>query len=332
MTTRLELAIRGTGVGIPSRRMTNADFERILDTTDEWIVTRTGIRERRLCDRQRGESTLSLARDASRQALRNAGISPADLDLILCATVTPEYPLPATACLLQGELEAGNAGAMDLSAACAGFIYALVLAGQAIQTRTHRCVLVVAADMMSAIMDYEDRSACILFGDAAAAAVVTPPERDGQGLVYHTLGADGKGARMIWIPAGGVAEPASIRTVNERLHYVKMEGRKVYRFAVEKMQETIRQSLDEAGVSVDDIKMIIPHQSNLRIIESAAAKLGLPPEKVYVNIDRYGNTSAASVAVALHELRTAGRVGPGDLVLLVAFGAGLTWASAVLRL
>jgi 3-oxoacyl-[acyl-carrier-protein] synthase-3 len=330
MKTTLSMSILGTGRAVPGQVLTNADLERRLDTSDEWIRTRTGIRERRICGD--GEGTLALATEASRQALADAGLTAADLDLIIFATITPEYPFPATACFLQDELGAGHIPAFDLSAACSGFVYALITAAHFVHQGTYRNVLVVSAECMSRFTDYEDRSTCILFGDGAGAAVIGPAERADQGVYYSMMGADGGGADMIVCPAGGSKEPASPKTVNERAHYLRMRGREVYKFAVTKMQEVIEETLVAGGIAADDVAMIIPHQSNLRIIESAQQRLGLSPERVYVNIDRYGNVSGASVAIALDEVRREGRLGAGDWLVLAGFGAGLTWASALIKL
>jgi 3-oxoacyl-[acyl-carrier-protein] synthase III len=327
---KISLAIRGTGSAWPDRVMTNADFEKTFDTSDEWIRTRTGIRERRICGP--GEDTLTLARTAAQRALADAGMAPADLDMIILATCTPAVPLPATACFLQHELGCGQIPAFDVAAACSGFMYAFVTGMNSLAAGQTRNVLVVGSETMSSISDYEDRGTCILFGDGAGAAIIGPAQNENSG-VYHTcLGADGGGAQMIWIPAGGSRDPASTRTVNERLHFVKMKGREVYKFAVTKMQWVIEDALTRAGLAPSDLAMVIPHQSNLRIIESAVERLGLPPEKVAVNIDRFGNTSAASIPLALDEARRNGKIKTGDWIILAGFGAGLTWGSVLIRL
>ncbi|HOA74074.1 MAG TPA: beta-ketoacyl-ACP synthase III [Phycisphaerae bacterium] len=330
MAQRIPMMIRGMGSALPARVVTNADFEKRLDTSDEWIRTRSGIRERRFVEP--GQNTLTLAVGAARAALENAGMSAQDLDLIVVATCTPAYPLPSTACFLQAELGCRHIPAFDMSAACSGFVYGLVTAVSLQQTGHYRNVLVVGAETMSAITDFEDRSTCVLLGDGAGAAILGPADNDVSGLYDQALGADGTGAKLIWIAAGGSAEPASEKTVNERLHYMKMKGREVYKFAVTKMQEVLAAAVERAGISIHDVKLVVPHQSNLRIIESAAEKLGLPEDKVAVNIDRYGNTSAASIPLALDEAWRAGRVSRGDWVLLAGFGGGLTWGTALLRL
>ncbi|MBI4579799.1 MAG: ketoacyl-ACP synthase III [Planctomycetes bacterium] len=330
MPERIPMMIRGMGSALPSRIMTNADFEKTLDTSDEWIRTRSGIRERRIASD--GENTLTLAVAAARGALANAGLTATDLDLIVLATCTPAYPIPATACFVQHELGCRPIPACDVAAACSGLVYALVAASCLMHAGGCRTVLVVGAETMSAFTDFEDRATCVLLGDGAAAAVITPADNPVSGLYDQCLGADGSGAKLIWVPAGGAAEPASTKTVNERLHFMKMKGREVYKFAVTKMREVLAEAIERAGISMADVKLVIPHQSNLRIIESAAERLGLPPEKVAVNIDRYGNTSAASIPLALEEAWRTGRVSRGDWVLLAGFGGGLTWGTALLRL
>lgn len=324
------MMIRGLGSAQPERVMTNADFEKTLDTSDEWIRTRTGIRERRIAGKD--EDTLTMAVTASRQALAGAGLTPRELDLIVVATCTPAFPIPATACFLQHELGCRHIGAFDVQAACSGFVYALVCGAYLMGSGRYQNVLVVASEKMSAVTDFEDRSTCVLMGDGAGAAVVGVADNGVSGFYEHCLGADGSGARFIWVPAGGSREPATRKTVDERLHYLKMKGREVYKFAVVKMQEVIADTVARAGISLDDLALVIPHQSNLRIIESAGQKLGISPQRLAVNIDRYGNTSAASIPMALDEAYRTGRVQPGDWVLLAGFGGGLTWATALIRL
>ena len=310
--------------------MTNADFEKTLDTSDEWIRTRTGVRERRIVGD--GENTLTMAVDASQRALDDAGLEPDDIDLIVLATSTPYVPLPATACFLQDVLGCRHIPAFDISAACSGFIYALVVGAGMMPSGGYRHALIVGAEAMSAVTDFEDRSTCILLGDAAGAVVLGDADNDISGIYDHSLGANGGGAETIWVPAGGSLEPPSHRTIDERRHFLKMQGREVYKFAVTKFVEVMTDAIERAGITADDLALVVPHQSNLRIIESAAHKLGLPMERVVVNIDRYGNTSAASIPVAMAEARQSGRIQPGDWVLLAGFGAGLTWGTALLRL
>jgi 3-oxoacyl-[acyl-carrier-protein] synthase-3 len=324
------MVIRGTGSAAPQKILTNDEIAQRVETSNEWIVQRTGIRERRIAAPD--ESTLDIALAASRQALERAGLSPQDLDMIQFATVTPNHTLPSTSCELQAALGCGQIPAFDLQAACSGFVYGLVNAAQHLQTGLAKTILVVGAETLSRITDTEDRGTCILFGDGAGAAVIQRSDNPEQGILSAELGADGSRAKLIWVPAGGSIEPTSQRTINERLHYMKMEGREVYKFAVAKIQELVTRSLEEAGVGIADLRLFIPHQSNIRIIESAMEKLNLSRDQVIINIERYGNTSSASVPLALHEAWAAGRIDRGDLVLMIGIGAGLTWGSALLRL
>ena len=330
MSQLMGIMIRGTGCGLPERVFTNADFEKILDTTDEWITSRTGIRERRFASE--GESTLTMGLEAARNALDNAGMSADELDLIIFGTISPHYTLPATACLLQSELGLTDIPAFDISAACCGFMFGMIVAGNMILSGGYQNVLVVGSEKMSSISDFEDRTSCVLFGDGAGAAILSRTEDSSKGLIQCSMGADGSGAKMIWIPGGGSREPICQKVVDERLQFVRMKGREVYKFAVQKMHQVIASALEETGVKPEELALVIPHQSNLRIIESARVKLGLPADKMMVNIDRYGNTSSASVAICLDEARRAGRIQESDLILMVAFGAGLTWSSALIRL
>ncbi len=333
MGGHLNIVIRGTGASVPDHVITNDHFASYLDTSDEWILSRTGIKERRkIAD---DKTVLDLALEASRLALEDAKMTPDELDLIMVCTATPETQVPATACWLQHELGISGEngiGTFDLSAACSGFIYGLVFASNIIQGGNYKNVLVVGAETLSRITDSQDRSTAILFGDGAGAAIISRSEDPEQGILYNELGADGSRAKAIWMPAGGSRDPASIRTVNERLHNLRMNGREVYKFAVLKMQQLIVEALERTGHVADDLAMIIPHQSNRRIMDSARERVNLPPEKMAVNIDRYGNTSSASVIMAFDEARRDGRLKAGDLVLIVAFGAGVTWGSALIRL
>ncbi len=322
--------IAGIGACVPDRILTNDDLAQRLDTSDEWIRQRTGIRERRIASP--GETTLTFATGAARAALDDAGLTPTDIDLIIVATITPEHPLPATACELQAALGCRHVPAFDMLAACSGFVWAFSAAAQHVQTGMATNVLVVGSELLTAIADPEDRATCVLFGDGAGAAIVraaTDPQRE---ILAARSGADGQRGMTICIPAGGAAEPASQKTINERMHYMRMAGREVYKFAVTTMHSIMVDTAADAGVSLDDVALIIPHQSNLRIIESACARAGVPLDRVLINIDRYGNTSAASVPLALHEAWTTGRIKRGDLVMMVAFGAGLTWGSVLLRI
>lgn len=318
------------GSALPDRVMTNDDFARILDTSDEWIRTRTGIRERRFANDD--EDSLTLATTAAKRAIEDAGLTPADIDLIVFATSTPAYPLPATGCFLQHALGCRHIPAFDIAAACAGFVYAFVIGAGLMQIGGYRHVLVVGSEKMSAITDFQDRATCVILADGAGAAIIGPADNEISGLYEHMLGADGSGAELIIVPAGGSAMPATAKTVEERQHYMKMRGREVYKFAVTKMQEILIETTRRAGLRVEDLAYVVPHQSNLRILESAAQKMGLPMDKIAVNIDRYGNTSAASIPMALEEAWRAGKVKAGDWVLMAGFGAGLTWGSALIRL
>ena len=330
MTQSIGVALRGTGSCVPARVVTNAEFAKTLDTSDEWIVTRTGIRERRYAGP--GETTAGMSLEASRKALAMAGLEPRDLDLIVCATVTPEMMFPSTACFIQAGLGCRMIGAFDLLAACSGFVYALAVGSQFIQTGTYRHVLVVGAETLSRITDFRDRGSCILFGDGAGAAVLSRTDEPGRGLRYFRLYADGSNPALLNLPGGGSRFPTSAETVAERMHYIRLNGREIYKFAVTRMQELIEEALADCRLTVDDVDLLIPHQVNQRIIDSAVAHLGFPPEKLVVNIDRFGNTSAASVPLALDEALRSGRAKPGDTVLLVAFGGGMTWSSAVITL
>ena len=305
---------------MPEKVLTNADFEKFLDTSDEWITQRTGIKERRVVSD--GQSSATLGTEAARKALAAAGVEPAELDLIICATVSPDMILPATACFIQKSLGAVDVAAFDVSAACSGFIYGLAIGSQFIQTGCYRRILVVATDTLSRFADYTDRTSCILFGDAAGAVVLEPTNDPDRGVLYNVLHADGGGWDYIHVPAGGSRSPASEQTVRDHDHYVKMRGRDVYKFAVEKMQWLLGDCMQKCNLTVDQIDMVVPHQVNIRIIQSAADKYNLPMDKVYVNIDRYGNTSGASIPLAMAEAVREGRIGAGSTLLLVAFGAG----------
>jgi len=330
MANPLRAAIAGLGAAVPQNVLSNTDFEKFLDTSDEWITQRTGIKERRVVSE--GQTTVTLAVQAATEALCEAGLAPEDLDMIVCATITPEMPLPSTACFVQAELGIDNIPAFDVVAACSGYIYALAIGDQFIQTGTHERILVIGVDVLSAITDYEDRGSCILFGDAAGASVLTPSNDSDRGVMHTVIHAMGSGWDFIHVPAGGTRNRASVETVARRDHFIKMRGRDVYKFAVEKMQWLLGDCLEKCNLSPDDVDMVIPHQVNARIITSAAKKFNFPMEKVFVNIDKYGNTSAASVPLAMAEAWRQGRIGSGSTVILVAFGGGLTWAGAVIRL
>ncbi len=320
--------ITGWGMGVPQRVMTNDDWAQLVDTSDEWIRSRTGVVERRIAGE--GESTLTLSMEAARQALEVAGISPAQLDLIIVGTLTPEYVIPSTACLVQDGLGATRAAAFDLSAGCTGFIYGLSLAADSIRVGNYQHVLVIGAETMSRVMDWTDRATCVLFADGAGAVVVSGSETPG-GVLSSVLGADGSGGDYLIVPAGGSKLPASHETVDQRLHTIKMNGREVFKFATRAMNKATRLACQKANISLEDVNLVVPHQANHRIIQSAARSLKLPMERFVVNLDRYGNTSAATVPIALCEAIESGRVQRGDHLVLVAFGAGLTWGASVVK-
>ena len=319
--------IQGTGSFVPARVLTNVDLERMVETSDAWIVERTGIRERRIA--ASGESCSDLAVKAAERALEAAGVAAVDLDLILVATCTGDAPLPATACVLQHRLGAQRAAACDISAACSGFVYALAV-GDAYVRSGYRQVLVVGSEVMSMLMDWTDRGTCILFGDGAG-AVVLGPAADGQGILSSHLHSDGTLWDLICVPGGGSAAPPSEKMLAEGLQYLKMKGNETFKVAVRTMEEVAREALPANGLSVEDLDLYIPHQANLRIIKAVASRLGLPMEKVVMNMDRYGNTSAASIPLALDEAVRGGRVREGNLILMEAFGGGLTWGSVLVR-
>lgn len=321
--------IWGLGRCVPERVLTNEDLEKMVDTSDEWIRTRTGIVERRIADDDVTTSDLALA--ASRDALRQAGLAGSAVDMIIVATVTPDMNFPATACLLQDQLGASRAAAFDLLVGCTGFIYGLAIARQFVEGGAADFVLVVAGDILTKITDWEDRATCVLFGDAAGAVVVGPCH-PGTGILSTYLGTDGSGADHLKMPGGGSLNPASEETVSNRLHYLKMNGREVFKFAVRAMGSSAREVVSKAGLDFSDIDCYIPHQANRRIIDASAGRLGIPMDRVYINLDRYGNTSAASVPLALSEAWDRGVVRPGDNVLAVTFGAGLSWGSAVVKM
>ncbi len=328
MKSVVRVGIAGLGSHAPERVMTNQDFEKLVDTSDEWIVQRTGIRERRFA--APGEATSDLCLQASRRALEAAGIGPEELDLIIVGTLTPDYILPSCSCLVQHGLQARNAGAFDVAAACTGFLTAMHTAEAFIAAGRARRVLALGAETLSRFLDMGDRTSCILFGDAAGAAVMAPLEDCRQGEVLRTrLGADGSAFEMIHMKGGGSRLPPSHETVERGEHFIRLRGREVYRFAVTKMADLILEMT--AGYAPEEIGLVVPHQVNQRIIEAAMDRVGWSLDKVVSNIDRYGNTSAATVPLALDEAWRAGRLEPGKLVVLVAFGAGLTWGGSLLR-
>ena len=320
--------ITGWGMSVPERVLTNEELARTVDTNDEWIVSHTGIRERRIAGPR--DTTASLASEAARQALECADVLPHQINLIIVATSTPEYIFPATACVVQDALGASNAGAFDLSAACSGFIYGMEMAAAAIRCGSAETVLVIGAETLSKVVDWKDRGTCILFGDGAGAFVLQASETPG-GVLASLMRSDGSGGPALLIPAGGSHMPASADTVRDRLHYIQMDGKEVYRFATRVMASAAREVVQAAGLSMDDIALVVPHQANQRIIDSAARLLNLPKERFIVNLDRYGNTSTASIPIAICEAVEEGRIRPNDNLVLVGFGAGLTWGASVVQ-
>lgn len=318
----------GTGAYAPKRVLTNQDLERLVDTSDEWIQARTGIKERRIAAKEETTSTLSLK--AAHQALERAGIEGEEIELIIVATVTPDMPFPATACIVQDHLGARRAAAFDLEAGCTGFIYALTVADQFIRNGVYKNALVIGAEILSRITDYEDRQTCILFGDGAGAVVLEGTQGE-PGILFSELGSDGSGGDLLKMRAGGSLRPPSEDTLQDRLHFIAMEGKEVFKFAVRIMNKTSLNLLKKANLQKEDLDVLVPHQANSRIIESAAKRLHLSSNQIISNLDRYGNTSSASIPMALHEAHEKGMIEDGNHVLLVGFGAGLTWGGTLIR-
>lgn len=322
------VGIVGTGSYVPENVLTNADLEKIVETNDEWIVSRTGIKERHIVPKDMPVSELCY--HAALRALEDAQIAPEDVDLIIVPTVTADYAFPATACIVADRLGAKNAAAFDMEAGCSGFLYGITTASQFIATGMYKTVLVIGAEVLSKLVNWEDRSTCILFGDGAGAAVLQPVE-EGYGFLSYELGSDGSGGKLLIQPAGGSMYPASAETVENKLHTIQMAGNEVFKFAVRIMGDVSVKVLEKAGLKKEDVDLLVPHQANIRIVDAAVKRLGISPEKVIVNLDRYGNMSAASIPVALDEAVKAGRLNEGDIIVMVGFGAGLTWGACVLR-
>ena len=325
--TPLRAGIAGLGFHVPEKILTNRDLEKMVDTTDEWIRTRTGILERRVAEK--GTGTSVLAAKAASQALKKAGVRAEEIDLLIAATSTPDMPLPSCACLIQEKIGAKKAVAFDLAAACAGFVYALVTAEQFIRNQTYQKILVIGADLISSYIDWTDRSTCVLFGDGAGAAVVTAVPSGG--ILSSVLGSDGRHAELLKIGSGGSKEPASRETVEKKGHYLQMNGTEVFKLAVRGMTEAVDEALKRAGVKKEEVSCIIPHQANLRIIDAVAERLKFPKEKIFVNLQKYGNTSAASCPIALCEAEASGRIKKKDKVVLATFGSGLVWGAMVIE-
>lgn len=320
--------IIGTGSYIPDHIVTNKDLEKIVETSDEWIVTRTGIKERRIADAT--TATSDMASIAARRAMESAGLSSGDIDLIIVATATPDNNVPSTACIVQHNIGAINAAAFDLNAACSGFIYSLVTANQFIASGIYKKILVIGAESLSKFTDWSDRNTCVLFGDGAGAAVIGRVD-EGYGILSQHLGADGSGGELLKIEAGGSRKPASLETVEQKLHYLYMDGSEVFKFAVRIMASASEEAVGLADLTNEDVDLLVPHQANIRIIDAARKRLKLDKDKVYVNLDRFGNMSAASIPVALDEAVRDGIISKGKNIVLVGFGGGLTWASAMMK-
>ena len=325
---KLRAGIVGVGSYLPEKILTNHDLSMQVNTSDEWIRTRTGIRERRIASAEQAASDLGAA--AARMALENAGVSADEVDLVIVATATPDMQFPSTACIIQERLGLSRAAAFDLTAGCSGFVYALTVADQFIASGLYRTILVIGTEVLSRILDWEDRSTCVLLADGAG-AVVLQPAAPGYGILSAKLGADGKGGKYLYLPAGGSRMPITPEALAENLHKLKMNGQDVFKFAMRILPEATFQALEAAGIGKEEVALIIPHQANLRIIEGAAKRMDLPMDKFMINLDKYGNTSSASVPTALFEALESGRVQDGDIIVMTAFGAGLTWGSVVLR-
>ncbi len=325
------VTIAGTGSYLPEKILTNADLEVLVDTSDEWITSRTGIRERRIA--ADGQTTSDLATEAAKRAMEDAGVSAEDIDLIIVATVSPDAFFPATACYVQKNIGATNAMSFDISAACSGFLYGIQICRHFINTGHRKTALVIGAEKLSSMVDWEDRNTCILFGDGAGAAILKRDDTGtaGRKIISSSLGSDGRQTDILHVPGGGSACPITADNVDQKLNTIRMQGREVYKYAVNAMRRAVETVLDQAGLKADDVDMLIPHQANLRIIEAITDRMGIPHEKTFVNLDKYGNTSAAAVAIALDEANHTGAIKSGDNVVLVAFGAGLTWASTLVR-
>lgn len=329
MPNRIAAKITGVATYVPPRVVTNADLEKIVETSDEWIRTRTGIRERHYVDP--GVAASHLGTEAARKLLAAKGISPAEIDLIVVASVTPDMMFPATACLIQNNLGATKAWGFDLSAACSGFVYALTVGAQFVGAGPHKKVLVIGSDVMTSILDFKDRATCVLFGDGAGAVLLEPTSSASEGIIDFAHDIDGSGGCNLYMPAGGSLHPASQETVGKRMHYVHQEGQQVFKYAVRRMSELACQILERNGFSTKDLALVVPHQANLRIIRAMQERLGVDDSKILINIDRYGNTTAATIPLGLAEAVEQKRLRKGDLVLLIAVGAGYTTGAVLAR-
>jgi 3-oxoacyl-[acyl-carrier-protein] synthase-3 len=324
----LRSRIISTGSYLPEKVLSNSEMEKMLDTSDEWITERTGIRERRIADSTQAAS--DLAYEASRIALERAGLGPEDIDLIIVATITGDMPFPSTACFLQDKLGATNAAGFDINAACSGFLYSLYIADSFIKSGKHRRILVAGTEVLSKITDWDDRRTCVIFGDGAG-AVIVGPSNDDSGLLSININSDGKMWDLIHVPGGGSRNPVSQSSIEQRMHYIKMKGNETFKVAVRTLEDIALKTLEENNIDPSSLSLLIPHQANLRIIQATADRLKVPMDKVFINLDKYGNTSAASIPIALDEALQSGRIKEGDYILLEAFGGGLTWASALIK-
>jgi len=325
----MRAVITGVGHFVPEKKLTNKDLEQMVDTNDEWITTRTGIKERRILEKEKGTSYMAVK--AAQMILDWKNISAKELDLIIVATVTPDMSVPGATAFVQKELNAVNAWGFDLNGGCTGFIYALATGAQFIETGRHKKVLIIGADKMSSIINYEDRNTCIIFGDAAGAVLLEPSENNDFGITDFLLHLDGSGFRHLWVEGGGSLYPASHETVDKKMHYIYQDGRTVFKNAVTGMTDVSLKILEKNGLTGKDIKFLIPHQANIRIIDAVAQKIGLEPEQVIVNIHKYGNTTAATIPVAMSEAYQEKKMSKGDWILMTAFGAGFTWGSLLLK-
>ncbi len=327
MTKKKQVGITGLGMYVPKKVLTNQDLEKMVDTSDEWITTRTGIKKRRVA--QPGTPSSTLAAKAAKKALESAKLKPEDIELIIVATITPDMPFPSTSCFVQSKIGAKNAACFDMGAACSGFIYGLVTARHFIDSGMYKNALVIGVEVLTSVTDYTDRNTCVLFGDGAGAAILQPVASGG--ILSHYLGADGDLANLLYLPGGGSRNPASKDTLKDKLHYIKMSGTEVFKSAVRLMTDAATHAVCDANLGCKDISLLIPHQANIRIINSVRQRIGLPKDKVYLNVAKYGNVSAASTIIALCEAVKEKKIKKGDIVVLVAFGAGFTWGSIVLQ-
>ena len=323
------VSIVGTGSYLPERILTNAELSSMVDTTDDWITTRTGIKSRRIAAKD--EHTSDMAARAALAAMEQAGVQPAEIDLILLATASPDMIFPATACFVQTKIGAVNAACLDVSAACAGFLFAIEIAQQFITSHTYNTVLVIGAEKLSSITNWKDRNTCVLFGDGAGAAILRHRSESTHGIISTHIGSNGQYTDILYMPGGGCRTPITAENAHQNLQTIHMSGKDVYKQAVTSMLDASRKALDKAGLTIDDIACVIPHQANVRIIEAIADRLKIPLDRFFINLDHYGNTSAAAVAIALDEANRSGRLQKGDYILMVVFGGGLTWASSVIE-